>query len=167
MRKSINIILSLLFIVPSLTLLAQSAEEELEQAELIKQFNGTWEAKISDDITAFMEVVPIAGGNTFINEFKNSGETTYEVRGLLGLSQDGQTVVSHMIQQGGVIVSLYGRFVSESLLVREGFIDNAEYPVVMQEIEILSPESFSLRQKNRNADLTWSEWSEDTYQRVK
>ena len=59
MRKSIYIILSLLFIVPSLTLLAQSAEEELDQVELLKQFIGTWKAEVAEDTVVILKFVPI------------------------------------------------------------------------------------------------------------
>jgi hypothetical protein len=50
MKKTISTFLGLmLFVVFSLYTSAQSANEELDQVELMKQFIGTWECEIGKD----------------------------------------------------------------------------------------------------------------------
>jgi hypothetical protein len=167
MRKSISFLLcfSLLPLFSPL-LNAQNSYKEINQAELIVKFNGTWEA-VTDNSTWHLECVPFGGGNTFSSKLiSTTGETIYELRGFLGLSQDGQTIVSHWINTNGQITSWYGRFVSESKLIRDGYIDNSGIPLVKQEIEFLS-ESFTLIQSHRDADLTWTEWDSNTFKRLK
>lgn len=158
MRKSICLLLCFLllsFFSPKLY--SQNSDKEINQAEMIVKFNGTWEV-VTENSTWHLECVPFGGGNTFSSkEINSNGETIYELRGFLGLSQDGQTVVSHWINTNGQITSWYGRFVSESKLIRDGYIDNSGIPLVKQEIEFLS-DSFTLRQSHRKADLTWTEW---------
>lgn len=130
------------------------------------KFNGTWEA-VKENSTWHLECVPFGGGNTFSSKVINSnGETIYELRGFFGLSQDGQTVVSHWINTNGGITSWYGKFVSESKLILDGYNDNSGIPLVKQEIEFLSG-SFTLHQSIRNAVLTWTERENYTFKKLK
>jgi len=167
MSKSVSLLLCFLllsFFSPKL--FSQSPDQEINQAEMILKFNGTWEA-VTENSKWHLECVPFGGGNTFSSKLINSnGETIYELRGFIGLSQDGQTVVSHWINSNGQITSWYGRFVSESKLIRDGYTDHSGIPLVKQEIDFL-PESWTLRQSRRNADLTWTEWEADTFKKIK
>jgi hypothetical protein len=54
--------LSLIVLCSSISLNAQSSEQELDQVELMKQFIGTWVAETGKDSTVVWEAIPMGKG---------------------------------------------------------------------------------------------------------
>jgi hypothetical protein len=155
MRLTVHIILcmTLLFGV-SLNLLSQSAEEELDQAELMKQFRGTWELPVSEDSLIVATITPFGDGLSFKQENKANGKTYSSSLGLWGVSSDKKTIESVGLDESGNIDYSVGKFVSPKKFVTEDNYGNP-YVVRISEFEIESPVSIIYRIKVRGEDMSW------------
>ncbi len=161
MRNPILILTSLLLLscVP-VTISAQSAEEELDQVELMKQFAGTWEAEIAEDTILVVSLTPVGGAYEYKREIKTMGVTIHTSAGIYGFSSDKKSVIFAGIYGDGVMSFDYGRFVSAKKFVAEAYNDTWQHPVAIEENIIQSPESFTTRSKWRGEEMKWDvEWS--------
>jgi hypothetical protein len=122
MRKSISICLCLTLAFSfSLNISAQSAEKELDQVELAKQWLGTFEMQIGEDSILHMKGTPLGEGIYFLGEWKTAGKTYYRSCGIIGFTRDKETIILSGVWSNGVTMQEIGRFVSEKKLVMERF----------------------------------------------
>jgi len=172
MKKLISLFLcfSLLFCL-SLNLFSQSAENELDQVELMKQFIGKW---VTDqggkvDTTMVWEVVPWEKGylQTYLRQTK--GESNQRYRGIIGFTEQYERVISYMLRTRGWIYKDYGKFESDNKIVYEGY--NSSHTHVNHTIEYLfiTPDKIKSIYKFRGSKDSWDdarvvEW---TWRRVK
>ena len=161
MRKSFKVLLSLLvFLGISLTLSAQSTEEELDQVELLKQFIGTWKAEVAEDTVLILKFVPIGGALLHTMEVLAKDSIYYTRPGIYGFSHDKKTVRFAGVDRDGIMSFDYGRFVSDKKYIAEMYEDNLKHPLFIEEIIFISLESFTSRSKWRGEKMTWDvEWS--------
>ncbi len=130
MRKSINIILFLsLMIGFSVTLSAQSTEEELDQVELMKQFIGTWKAEVAEDTIVILKFVPIGGALGHTMEVIAKDTIFYTRPGIYGFSHDKKTVRFAGVNRDGIMSFDYARFVSDNKFIAEMYEDNIKHPL--------------------------------------
>lgn len=170
MRKTLSLILvlSLLFSLSS-TLSAQKTEQELDQLELFKQFIGTWKAEAAADTFLVVSFVPRGGGMEFTLEVKTKDTTFYTSPGVYGFSSDKKTVRFAGVDGDGNMSLDYGRFVTDKKFIAEVYQDNAKHPRAIEEVEFISPESFTTQYKSRGNKMTWdAEWSTPlTFNKIK
>ena len=170
MRKSFKVLLSLLiFLGISLTLSAQSNEEELDQLELMKQFIGTWRAETGEDTVVSTTYEPIGDGILITQENITNGVTYRTVKAVMGVSTDKKTIIVSVIRQDGTIGFHYGKFVSNNKCILEVYRDNVQHPLNIQEFEIQSPDTFTTRGKYRGEQMKWDAewWVTTTFHKIK
>jgi len=162
MRDSISLIICFLLVwCFSTNLHAQSAEEKLDQVELMKQLIGIWEMPIGENSSYIIEFVPVGEAMYLKEEIKENGELTLSSVGVWGVSPDKNTITSAAVGDDGYISFEYGKFVSANKFLSERFRDDQKHPTWIHEFEILSPESFTIRAKRRGEQMTWdAEWGE-------
>ena len=115
MRKLFKAFLCLiLFLGISLTLSAQSNEEELDQLELMKQFIGTWRAETGEDTVVNITYEPIGDGILITQENIANGVTYRTVKAVMGVSTDKKTIIVSAVRQDGSVGFHYGKFVSNN-----------------------------------------------------
>jgi hypothetical protein len=162
MRKSISLLLCLsLLSCLSLKLHSQSAEEELDQVELLKQFIGTWEAETGKDSVSVLLFTPINNGLHVLQEDKANGETYVTYRGVFGLSDDKQMILAAALAPDGTMIIDYGKFETKNKYKNDRYFGNTSHVSQMLEWEFLTPGSFVIRGKGRGNGMTWPEdWVE-------
>jgi hypothetical protein len=163
MRKATSILLSLsLLSCLSLNLLSQSSDEKLDQAELFKQFIGTWEADNGKDSVVIIKCIPSNNGIHFVQEDKANGITYSTYQGLLGLSDDKEMIIATAIALNGTMIMDFGKFVEKNKYVVDRYFGNTTHVAMLMEWEFSTPESFVIRTKWRGNGMTfpedWSPW---------
>ena len=163
--------LSLIALCSSMNLNAQSSEQELDQAELMKQFIGKW---VTDrggkvDTTLVWDVIPWGKGYEQTALWQAKGETYSTWKGIIGFTSKYQEVNSHWLVPNGMMIRQLGEFVSDKNLIFELF--NSKYDHIMGTYDFLfiTPDKFEMIYKNRGMKDTWddaivNEW---TWTRVK
>lgn len=154
----------------SLNLSAQSAEEELDQVELLKQLIGTWEADIGQDSVSVIVFTPVNNGVHIVQEYKANGETYLTLKGVLGFSADKQMMYEAFIGPNGTFILDKGRFETKTKYKVDRYYGNTSHAAQMIEWELLTPESIVGRGKWRGDGMTWTpEWNEwgTTFKKVK
>lgn len=171
MKRTLNLLLSLLIIISfSLSVSAQSNENELDQVKLIKQWEGTWESIIGEDSIVIFKIMPLGKGFHMMAEWKAHGKTYYSSAALMGLINESKTIVTHIIWQNGFMASEIGRFVSDTKMKAERFIEGQPYhATLLSETEFVNPDSFTMTYYIRGQNITWEPQAEAkwTFTRVK
>ena len=145
MRKSISILLcfSLLSCI-SQNLFSQSAENELDQVELMKQFIGKWAAEVGKDSTWLWEITPSNNGYVHAFYLKVKGKTVETMPGIVGFGSEYRTTNLFILYPDGFISRDIGGFVSDNKYIAERF-----YPQDMKtglgtwECTFLTPDKFT------------------------
>ena len=161
MRKSFYIVLCLAFIFCAIPIIcAQSDEVELNQAELLKQFIGTWYGEVGEDTVVILNIVFKDGALAVTREVRIKEEVVNSFHGMYGFSQDKKTIIFAGVYEDGSMAFDYGQFISEKKYVAEMYLDNTTHPVALEETEFQSPGSFTIRSKWRGGKMTWDvDWS--------
>jgi hypothetical protein len=164
MRKSINIILFLsLMIGFSVTLSAQSTEEELDQVKLTKQIIGTWETRVGEDSIIQLTCTPFGEGIRCQLEWKSNGKAYDEAASVIGFSADRKTIVYTLVDGDGTTTHDIGRFVTEKKWVTERFLsDSPTHAHALTEVEFPSPTTFKYSWYGRGTNITWEPQWEGT-----
>lgn len=167
MRKTIIFILCLALLTGfSFRLYAQS-EKTLDQAELLKQFIGTWKAEIAPD--TFIISTNVQSGEGFQQSMKvmTGDQVIYSATGVTGLSGDKKTVISVDLNPEGNVNMQKGRFISKDVVMLEDFGSGGDHALALLEIKF-DTETVSQRIKYRGKKLTWEvEWMDPiTFTRV-
>ena len=127
MRKSISLLLcfSLLSCLP-LSLFSQSAENELDQVELMKQFIGKWEAEAGKDTTWLWEITPSNKGYAHAFYMKVKRKTVDTLPGIFGFADEYRKTNLLILYQDGFSSRDIGGFVSDNKYVAERFYPQDE-----------------------------------------
>lgn len=100
MKKALFI--SGLVLIINLISHAQSQKQEtlLNQAELLKQFEGTWTCEIGKDTTAIWEMIPYGSGFEAKLKYVTKGKIVKEGKGLYGYDTKLDKIVEAGITKG-------------------------------------------------------------------
>ena len=147
---------------------AQSSETDLDQAELTKQFIGTWTVKIGGDTTVVWEIIPHNKGYEFNYSWQADGKTYLTAKGIMGFTSD-QTVNMLTLWPNGWIARNFGNFVSDNKITFERYDSHHSHVWALMEIIFQTPDKFKVISKDRGDKETWddAEVNEWTYTRVK
>ena len=151
------LILPLMALYFSMTLNAQSSEQDLDQVELMKQFIGTWIIETGEDSTMIWEVIPSNTG--YLNNWSRQadGETYVTSQGILGFARNKQLVNwYHLWPSGGVARDL-GEFISDNKLIGERFTVDQKHVTASFEINFQTPDKFKWVHKSRGMKETWDD----------
>ena len=163
------LVLPLMALCFSMTLNAQSSEQDLDQVELMKQFIGTWTTETGVDSTALWEIIPSDKGYVSNVYYQAKGVTYNTGKGIMGFTWEYQMVNMYTLWQDGYLSREMGKFVSDKKITFERY--NADHSHVMGSIEInfLTPDNFINIWKWRGMKDTWddAEVSEFNLTRVK
>ena len=160
--RQINLVLcfSLLSCL-SLNLFAQPAEKELDQAELLKQFIGTWEADNGKDSVVVLNCTPFNNGLFCFQEDKANGKTYLSYKVVFGLSDDKEMIIAAAPVPNGTMLIDFGKFVEKDKYVADRYLGNKTHVASQMEWEFLTPESFIVRAKWRGNGMSWPEdWND-------
>ena len=145
MKKSITIFLCLsLVFSASLSLFAQSDDEELDQKELTKQFIGKWVAEAGKDSTWLWEITPSNKGYVHAFYLNVKGKTVETMPGIIGFADEYRNTTFLILYQDGFISRDIGGFVSDNKYIAERF-----YPQDMKtglgtwECTFITPDKFT------------------------
>jgi hypothetical protein len=137
-------------------LFAQSSEVELNQAELMKQWIGTWEMEIGEDSVSIMTVTSFNNGLYFTQEEKADGNPYQTWKGFLGLSDDKEMIISSALTLNGVTFFDLGKFVEKNKYIADRYFGNLTHAASQLMIEF-APESITARFKWRGQGMMWPE----------
>jgi len=142
MKKIILSILVLPLIVHccSMSLNAQSSENDLDQVELMKQFIGTWTYETGEDSTYLWEVIPNNNGYEHNSYWQANGETYRTAKGLFGFTWEKQTVINSVLWPSGNLSIGKGKFVSDKKIKMERFNDEHNHVIGKFEITLITPD---------------------------
>ena len=145
MRKSISIFLSFLLLSCLFTnLYSQSAEDELDQLELMKQFVGKWAAESGEDSTWLWEITPSNNGYVHAFYLKVKGKTVETMPGIIGFGSEYKTTNMFILYQDGFISRDIGGFVSDNKYIAERFYPQDNKAVLgTWESTLLTPDKFT------------------------
>lgn len=149
---------------------AQSPDESLDQAELLKQFAGTWKADFAKDTTIVWKVSPSDNGYESLWKWKANGETYSTVKGIIGFTWKNQKVNMFHLFPNGWIGRDLGGFVSEKKLVMERFTADHSVMNAKMEFKFMAPDKFHQVFKWRgSAEKPWDKANvmEATFTKVK
>ena len=163
MRKSITVLLSFsLICCLSLKLYSQSAENELDQVELMKQFNGKWAAEAGKDTTWVWEITPSNIAHAFTFYLKVKGKTVDTMPGIFGFTNEYKNINAFILYPDGYISRDIGRFVSDNKLTVERFYPDEKTSWGTWECNFLTPNKFTATWK-----LESGETGEYIYTRIR
>ena len=150
MRKSISILLclSLLFGL-SLNLNSQSAEEELDQKELTKQFIGNWVSDWGNETVTSWEINPVGNGYECSIYWEKEGQLTLTDKGIMGFTSDGLVIAAYVWSNEGLLTCDYGKFESKNKITLERYNSLQGQVVSIFEFEFIDPEKMK---------MVWKRW---------
>ena len=170
MKRFISILLASMFIIGlSLNLSAQSSEDELDQVELIKQFQGTWEWNMGKDTLTLLSFTPQNDGFLFVQENKANGEAYETFKGVIGFSNDKQMIYVAGTTRDGTLILDNGKFETKTTCTFDRYYGNTSHAAEMVQWEFLTPESCVARAKWRGDGMAWpTDWNDwGTLKKVK
>ncbi|MBK9389903.1 MAG: hypothetical protein IPN68_06820 [Bacteroidetes bacterium] len=106
-------------------LFSQNHQPALNQAELLKQFDGIWKCEIGKDTTAIWEMIPYGSGFDARLKYVTGGKTVKEGKGLYGYDKELDKIVEAGITKGKGIGVYVMWFVSESKWILIPYADLA------------------------------------------
>ena len=150
MKKPICILLciSLLFGF-SLKLSAQSAEEELNQQELTKQFIGKWVTDWEEGTVTTWEVNPVGSGYEVSLLWKVEGQLSRTDKGVMGFTSDGLVAMLYMWAYNGIVSCDFGKFVSKNEISMERYDSPHGKVRSIFDFVFISPEKMK---------MVWKQW---------
>jgi hypothetical protein len=154
----------------SMSLHAQSSENSLDQAELMKQFVGTWANEFGEDSVVLWKMTPYGNGYEIFVNWKAKGESYNTAKGIAGFTAKKQKVNWFtLFQESGGLSRDLGEFVTEDKFVMERYNFDHSRILMKQELIFLTPDKTKLKNKRRGKSGTWDDAVvfEDTYIRVK
>ena len=153
----------------SMNLHAQSSQQDLDQAELMKQFVGSWIAETGEDSTVIWEVIPFAKGYENNLHWQAKGETYETDKGIIGFNWQNQTVDMCTLWSDGWVTADIGKFVSDKKIMWERFSPGHMHVLASMEFNFITPDKYTMIFKYRGMEQTWddAEVTEWIFTRVK
>jgi hypothetical protein len=128
---------------------AQSAEQDLDQVELMKQFTGTWKYEGGVDTTQFWEAIPLNKGYETKWSSQINGETFITAKGLIGFTPEDRNVTWCSLWEDGMTSRDFGKFVSDKKLVMERYDINLENVTASYELSFVTPDEIKFLYKRK------------------
>ena len=152
----------------SLSVTAQSSQQDLDQVELMKYYIGTWEAEMGKDSILIWEVKTTAGkGFEHKAYWKIKGEVNYYGQGLMGFNWGNQHVIWSHMYSNGLILRDVGQFVSETKVINKRFSPEHERVMSIIEMDILGQDKYKAIHKHMNDSQEIDLITEEVWNRVK
>ena len=154
----------------SMSLYAQSTDNVLDQAELMKQFIGTWKVEIDEDSEELFKMTPHGKGyEIFINR-KAKSESFTIGKGIASFTAENRKANWFILNPETGMSSRYlGEFVTEDKFVTEQY--NLDHSRIFSKWEVifLTPDKFKGIVKRMGEGGTWDnpKVEEHIYTRVK
>ena len=157
MKKTIfsMLALSLITLCFSISVNAQSPETDLDQAELMKQFVGSWIAETGEDSTVIWENIPFAKGYEYILYWQAKEESYETDKGIIGFNWENQTVDMCTLWSDGWVTVDIGKFVSDEKIMWERFAPGHKHVLASMEFNFITPDKYTMIFKNRGMEETW------------
>ena len=157
MKKFIGILICIsLLSCLSIDLYSQTAQEELNQVELLKLCSGTWEWKIGGDSVQQIIYTPAGEGMLFKLVYKSGNKIYAEGGGAIGFSPDRKTIECTVLWPNGLVTYDIGRFVTEKKMVTERFVSGSPtHAVMLTEWNYSTPNSIEVLIRARGQNITW------------
>lgn len=150
MKKSLKFLLSLLvFLGISLTLYAQSNEEELDQVELTKQFIGKWVTDWDEETVLTWEVIPVGRGYEVSLTWTNEDQLIRTDKGVYGFTPDGMIAMHYMWAHTGNVTCDYGKFISKNEISMKRYNTINGNVVSIFDFDFISPKKMK---------MVWKSW---------
>ena len=150
------LVLPLMALCFSMTLNAQSSEQDLDQVELMKQFIGKWIAEIDEDTTQTWEAIPLEKGYEVNVTWQAKGETFQTGKGIMGFTWKYQTVNWYHLWPSGYISRDMGKFISDKKMTMDRFTADHKHITASMEVNFISPDKFKVI-------FTSRVWKEDSW----
>ena len=135
---------SLIALCFSMSLHAQSSQQDLDQVELMKQFIGRWKAEMGKDTIAIAEYKPYGTGIDGYIKIETKGETIMEGRQLFGYDKKTDKIIQAELYKGSDIILWAGWFTSKDMFIGVPLddISNPEKAVIRVEGDFKSPDLY-------------------------
>jgi len=170
MKKiSRSLISGLIILCLSSGIYAQSSDQELNQAELIKQLIGKWKVDLKNDTVGYWEVIPSDKGYLINGKWQAIGETYSSVQGIMGFTWKNRQINMYGLWNNGYISRDLGKFITKDKLVLERFNATHTNKSAIWELTIQSPDKLNSIWKVKGAAEDWSDATvaEWIFERVK
>ena len=121
---------------------SQNSQTILNQAQLLKQFEGNWNCEIGIDTSAFWDMEPYGSGYVASLKYITKGEIVKEGKGLYGYDKKTDKIVEAGITRGKDIGVYVMWFITDSKFVLIPFSDlsNPEKALFKMEGEFKFPD---------------------------
>ena len=170
MKKSFFISICILLAFGLLhSLSAKSNEKELDQAELMKQFIGTWDSEVGGDTVISLRISPHNNGMYIVQENKANGNTFFTLKQVIGFSDDKKMFIATFTAADGTAIIDLGKFVTKNKYVSDRYLGNICHANGQGVWEFTTPESFSVRFRWRGNKMIWlDDWTTwTTFKKIK
>ena len=139
----------------SMSIHAQSSQQDLDQVELMKQFIGSWTVERGVDSTVVWEVIPFGKGYEQNIFWKSEGETYRTDKGVIGVTRKGGVELIFLWSGNGNVSRDYGKFESEKRIILERF--NIEHTHVYSTFDyhFMTPDKLKMIWKSKGAEESW------------
>ena len=117
MRKILTIACIILLLISFYSAQSQNPQKNLNQAVLLKQFEGTWVCEIGKDTTAYWDMEPWGTGFEAGLKYVTKGKIVKEGKGLYGYDSSIDKIVEAGIPKGKDIGVYVMWFITESKFV--------------------------------------------------
>lgn len=154
----------------SMSLHAQSSQQDLDQVELMKQFIGEWKHDSGNDSVFYWSYSPYGKGYLVKAKWQAKEETYNEAQGISGYTNNYKRINLFILWQDGTMVRDLGQFVAQDKVVMERFTANHQFNYAIWEWTFLTPDKAKFVYKRRKrGDENWDNATitESIFERVK
>ena len=154
----------------SMSLHAQSSQQDLDQVELMKQFIGEWKHDSGNDTVSYISYSPYGKGYLFKAKWQANGETYNEAQGIIGYANSYKRINMFFLWQEGTMARDLGQFDTQDKLVMKRRNANFEVNFAIWEWTFLTPDKAKFVYKRRKwSDENWDNATitESIFERVK
>jgi hypothetical protein len=148
----ISLITGLIIFCISMGLSAQSFEEELDQAELMKQFIGDWKTEYAPDTFIYWHISPNENGYIESGEFQTKGKTLASWQGIIGFTPNKERIQNFYLQEGGRITGDFCQFIAKNKLKVNSWNANHQVNFARGEYTFLTPDKIKDKSQYRKWD---------------
>ena len=151
------IVSAFLTICLSMSTNAQSSENDLDQAELMKQLEGTWEGEQGKDTILYWDVKPYAKGHTWKFKWVTGDEAFSKATGISGFTWKNKQINAFILWEDGTLSRDLGLFVSEKKLVMERYTADHSRVTAKWELTLVTPDKAEMIYKRKGMAEDWDE----------
>jgi hypothetical protein len=138
-----------------------SSPKELNQAELHKQFSGSWKCESTKDTIGYWDLKPFGTGVDCYFKYVTKGNTVFEARQLWGYDKDlDKCIIAELIK--GMDLMIYASWFTsknKGLVVPKSDINNPDNASIKWEFEFKSNDSYGLANFVNNKLVKTEVWN--------